>query len=149
MRPHPIHGTIEIRVADTQTRLEDATAIAAVIQALVARLTERLDEDGRLPTHDTYRITENAWRAHRHGVRGWIVDLDTGARVMTRERIARLLDELEPHAERLDASAQMSGARSLLAGNGADRQRYVHQREGVDGLVRWLVKETETSAADD
>jgi carboxylate-amine ligase len=148
MRPHPSHGTIEIRVADTQTRVEDATAIVAFIQALVVKLSEEFDERGMLPVHPTHRIVENAWRAHRHGVRGWIVDLDTGERIATRDRIAMLLDMLEPYAERFDGAQQLGDARVLLAGNGADRQRYVHEREGIVGLTRWLVDETERSARD-
>jgi carboxylate-amine ligase len=148
MRPHPVHGTIEIRVADTQTRIGDATAIVAVIQALVARLAEQLDAEGVLPVHDTHRITENAWRAHRYGVRGWLVDLTTGERVSTRDRVAQLIDEIEPFAARFDGSAAVRSARTLLAGNGADRQRYVHSREGIAGLTRWLVEQTEASAFD-
>jgi carboxylate-amine ligase len=148
MRPHPVHGTIEIRVADTQTALDDATSIVAVIQALVAMLSDRFDAGEPLPIHETHWITENAWRAHRYGVRGWLVDLDSGARVQTRERITRLLDELEPYADRFDASQQLNGARTLLAGNGADRQRYVREREGIDGLTLWLVEATERSATD-
>jgi carboxylate-amine ligase len=148
MRPHPVHGTIELRVADTQTALEDATALVAVIQALVAMLCERFDAGEALPLHETHWIAENAWRAHRYGVRGWLVDLDGGGRVATRERIAQLLDELEPYAARLDADQLLHSARALLAGNGADRQRYVRDREGIDGLTRWLVETTEQSAAD-
>jgi carboxylate-amine ligase len=148
MRPHPVHGTVEIRAADTQTRIEDATALAATIQALVAMLSDRFDAGRPLPLHETHWITENAWRAHRYGVRGWLVDLDTGARVPTRDRLAALLDELEPYAAQFDGLEQMTAARALLAGNGADRQRYVHDRDGVLGLTRWLVDETEGSARD-
>src|SRR3954447_23482666 len=60
MRPHPVHGTIEIRVADTQTRIEDATAIAATIQALAAMLAARFDAGRPLPQHPTHWIAENA-----------------------------------------------------------------------------------------
>jgi len=148
MRPHPVHGTIEIRVADTQTRIADATAIVAAIQALAAMLAGRYDAGRPLPQHPTHWITENAWRAHRYGVRGWLVDLDTGRRVATRERLAALLDELEPYAEALGAAEQLRDARALVVGNGADRQRYVAEREGLHGLVRWLVDETEESALD-
>ena len=148
MRPHPVHGTIELRVADTQTRVEDATAVVALIQALVAMLTERFDAGEPPPLHETYMITENAWRAHRYGVHGWLVDLDTGERIPTRDRLAALLDELEPYASRFDASLQLHDAGVLLAGNGADRQRYVHDRDGMTGLAAWLVGETEGSAVD-
>jgi glutamate---cysteine ligase / carboxylate-amine ligase len=148
MRPHPVHGTVEIRVSDTQTRIEDATAIVALIQALVARLADRFDAGEQLPVHETHWIAENAWRAHRHGVGGWLVDLDSGKRVQTRERLAQVIDQVEPYAARFDAVEQLRPARTLLAGNGSDRQRYVHAREGVDGLVRWLVDDTERSARD-
>jgi carboxylate-amine ligase len=146
MRPHPVHGTIEIRVADTQTRVEDATSIVAIVQALVAMLTARLDAGERLPTHKTFRIAENAWRAHRYGVRGWLVDLDSGRRIPTRVRLAQLLNELTPFAADFDAEEQLESARTLLAGNGSDRQRYIHSREGLLGLTRWLVESTEGSA---
>jgi carboxylate-amine ligase len=148
LRPHPVHGTIEIRVADTQTRLEDATAIVALIQALVAFISERFDAGEHLPVHETHWIAENAWRGHRYGVRGWLVDLDTGEPVPTRERLSRLIDELEPYAARFGSEGQLHDARSLLAGNGCERQRYVHEREGPVGLTRWLVEQTEASALD-
>jgi carboxylate-amine ligase len=148
MRPHPVHGTIEIRVADTQTRLGDATAIVAIIQALAAMLAARWDAGESLPRHDTHRITENAWRAHRYGVRGWLVDLDTGRRMETRERLIRLIEELEPYARSFGATEQLRDARALVVGNGAERQRYVAEREGTLGLARWLADETEASAAD-
>jgi carboxylate-amine ligase len=148
MRPHPVHGTIEIRVADTQTRVEDATAIVAVIQALVSMLAAKLDAGEHLPVHDTHWITENAWRAHRYGVRGWLVDLDSGRRVETRERLVALIDSLVPYAAALGGADALQDARALVIGNGAERQSYVAAREGVDGLTRWLVAETEASARD-
>jgi carboxylate-amine ligase len=147
LRPHLSHGTLELRAGDSQTRVEDASAIAAVFQTLVLTLARRYTEHGNLPVHDTYRINENAWRAYRYGVSGWLVDLDTGEPQPTRDRLSRLFDELEPAAGELDASTQLEQARTLLAGNGADRQRYVAQRVGMKGLVRWLAESTESSAA--
>jgi carboxylate-amine ligase len=147
LRPHPVHGTLEIRVADAQTRVEDAAAIIAVVQALVAWLADR-DEDGEdLPVHETFWIAENAWRAHRYGLRGWLVDLETGRPEPTRERVARLLDALEPYGHRFGSADQLNDARVLLAGGGSDRQRYVFASEGVHGLTRWLVEQTEDGAS--
>jgi carboxylate-amine ligase len=146
MRPHPVHGTIEIRAADTQTRVESAAAIVALIQALVAWIAERYDDGEELPVHETFWITENAWRAHRYGLRGWLVDLETGVPEPTRDRIARLIDVLEPYADRFGSVDQFSDARALLVGGGSDRQRYVFAREGILGLARWMVDETEDSA---
>ncbi len=147
LRPHLRHGTLELRAADAQTRVRDAAAIAALFQALVFRLAERHDGGEELSVHDTHRIGENAWRAYRYGVRGWLVDLDTGRPQPTRERIERLVSELEPAAEALGSSQQLEHARTLLAGNGADRPRYVERREGMRGLVRWLVEETQAGLA--
>jgi carboxylate-amine ligase len=147
LRPHLDHGTLELRAADAQTRVEDASAIAAVFQALVLTLAERYAEGDALPVHDTHRITENSWRAYRYGVQGWLVNLDTGEPQPTRDRLERLFGELEPAARRLNGESQLEHARTLLAGNGADRQRYVQARDGMRGLVEWLVHETESVAA--
>jgi len=148
LRPHVTHGTVEVRVADTQTRVEDAAAVAAFVHALVAWLADRYDDGETLPVHETHWIAENGWRAYRYGVGGWLVDLETGRPEPTRECLARLIDAVEPYAVRFDSGEQLAEARTLLAGNGSDRQRYVYEREGVDGLARWLVAETEHSAYD-
>jgi glutamate---cysteine ligase / carboxylate-amine ligase len=148
LRPHPHHGTIELRAVDSQTRVEDAGGIVALFQALAAWLAARYDAGEELPVPATHRVVENSWRAYRYGVRGWAVDLETGRPEPTRDRLARLLDVLEPYADRLGSRAQLIGVRTLLAGNGADRQRYVEEREGLEGVAGYLVGETEASALD-
>ena len=142
VRPHPAFGTLEVRAADAQTRVEDAAAIAAVVQSLVVWLGRRHDAGERLPAVASFRIAENFWSAVRHGLAGWMLDLETGDQGPTLERVDRLLTELEPAAAELGCDAELVQARTLLGGNGADRQRYVAGREGLEGLVRWLVAET-------
>src|SRR5215216_4398440 len=146
LRPHPEYGTIELRVADAQTRVEDTAGVAAFFHALVAWLSDRSDASDGVRVHDAYRINENLWRVLRYGVRGWIVDLDTGDAVPTRERLRALMSELEPVAERIGCAEELDHARTLLAGNGAERQRYVAERRGMTELARWLADETERSA---
>jgi carboxylate-amine ligase len=143
IRPHPVQGTLELRAADSQTRVEDAAALAALVQCLAGWLGERSESGERLPVHHAHRIAENSWRALRYGVNGFLVDLDSGRREPARERIARLLDGLAEQARLLRCEDELAGVRVLLAGNGADRQRYVAEREGVAGLLRWLADETE------
>lgn len=143
LRPSLEHGTIELRVADAQTRVEDSTAVAALFACVLADLAERYDERERLPVPPTHLIAENSWRAMRYGVAGRFVDLETGEPQPARERIAALIDRLEPVADRLGCGDELRHARTLLAGTGADRQRYVAEREGMDGLLRHLVQETE------
>jgi carboxylate-amine ligase len=146
LRLHLGLGTLEFRAADTQTRAEDALAVGVVCQSLVAWLSASYDEGRPLPVHETVRIEENAWRAMRYGVRGYMVDLEDGEQVSTRDRLGGLLDRLEPYASRLGGEAGLHTARALLIDNGAERQRAVAAREGTQGLVAWLARETVASA---
>jgi carboxylate-amine ligase len=148
LRLHPRYGTLELRIADSQTRAEDVVAIAALFHSLCGWLATRWDAGERLAVHDSTRISENAWRAIRYGVRGWMVDLDSGTAVPTRERVARVLDDVAPAAERLGNQDWINTARTLLADNGAERQRYVHSTHGLQGLAAWLAAETTASARD-
>jgi carboxylate-amine ligase len=143
LRLHPVHGTIEVRVPDAQSRLDDLGAVAAVVHALVVEMAERHDAGEPLVVHDKLRIDENRWRALRHGVHGHLVDLDSGEPAPTREVLRRLLDRLAPTADRLGCAAELAHARTLLAGTGADRQRAVRARASLRKLAGWLVEETE------
>jgi carboxylate-amine ligase len=138
LRPHPEHGTLELRVPDAQSTVADAAAVAAVGQALAVRLAERWDAGDAPPIHDTWRIEENRWSACRWGVEGEMRDLDSGEREPTRARLDRLLDELAPVAERLGCATEVRTARTLVERNGALRMRAA---AGGDprAAARWLV----------
>jgi carboxylate-amine ligase len=123
MRPHPLHGTLELRVPDTQATVGDAAGIAATAHALAVWLAERHDAGEALPVHDTWRIEENRWRACRYGVEGDLLDLDSGERVSARARLYGLLDALEPVAERLGCARELGAARRLVEVNGAMAMR--------------------------
>jgi carboxylate-amine ligase len=142
LRPNVDYGTLELRAADAQTRVEDAAAVTALVQTIIAWLSDSFDRGRLPPVHASHRIAENAWRAVRYGVRGELVDLETGKREPTRDRVGRLLEQLAPFGARLGNSNQLEAVGVLLAGNGADRQRYVAERDGLTGLVSWLADET-------
>jgi carboxylate-amine ligase len=146
LRLHPTHGTIELRVADTQTHVRDAAAIAALFQCLATWLGEQWDASEELPVYPEHLIRENAWRGLRYGIRGHLANLETGEPHPARVRLERLITSLEPTAESLGCSDELVWARTLLAGNGAERQRYVADRDGLGGVVRWLVDQTEQPA---
>jgi carboxylate-amine ligase len=143
LRPRPDYGTLEFRIADAQTRLADTAGVAAFCQALVSLLRARYRCGEPLPAHATEVLSENRWRALRDGVNGMLVDPDTGMAEPTRDRLRRLLAELEPHAAGLGGSAELAHAGSLLVGNGADRQRAIVDEHGTEGLLESLVSETE------
>ena len=110
LRPHVEFGTLELRVCDTQTTLEEAAAVAAYAHALVAWLAERPDELG---VPDTWRIAENRWRAARHGLEAELVDLHSGERRPVRDVLSERLDALAPVAARIGCAAELEGARAL------------------------------------
>jgi carboxylate-amine ligase len=113
-RPHPVHGTLEVRVADTQATVADTAAIGAVVHALVATLADRHDA-GDLPAPaPTWRIAENRWSACRHGVRGVWTDPRSTAKRPTAEHLVELLDAIAPAALRLGCEAELTGARDLV-----------------------------------
>ncbi|HUR84551.1 MAG TPA: YbdK family carboxylate-amine ligase [Solirubrobacteraceae bacterium] len=140
LRLHPLFGTIEVRVADTQTTVAETAAVAAVVHALVAWLAERHEHGEQLPADPTWRICENRWWAARDGLDAHLADLVTGKRAPVRERLERLLEELGPTAQRLECGAELELARSLAGGaGGAGRQRAVAGGGGLHELVAWLV----------
>jgi carboxylate-amine ligase len=138
LRPHPEHGTLELRVPDAQSTVADATAVAAFAHALVAWLAQRHDA-GDLPAPDpTWRIEENRWQACRYGLDGMFADLDSGERVPARERLAERIQELAGAAVAVGCRAELERAHELVRENGAERQR---RAGGAREAARQLVEE--------
>jgi carboxylate-amine ligase len=128
VRPHPDFGTVEIRVCDSQTRLEHTLALAALIQAMVKELAEHYESGGRLAVYPWQMLDENKWLAARHGLDGELVDLPSSDRVGTRELARRLVDRLREHAQDLGSADELEAIEDLVAhGNGAARQLVVYE----------------------
>ena len=139
-RLHPVHGTIEIRVPDTQITVEDTAAVGGVVHALVHHLATRFDAGDVGPVAETWRIEENRWSACRHGLDGRLADLAGGETVPTRERLESLIGELEASAVEVGASGELEQAKALLEENGAQRQRRVAAAGGARQLAEWLAE---------
>jgi glutamate---cysteine ligase / carboxylate-amine ligase len=128
VRPHPTFGTVEIRVCDSQTRVEHSLALAALIQAMAKELAEHFEAGGKLGEYPWQMLDENKWLAARHGLDGELVDLPSSERVSTKALARRLLDRLRGHAQDLGSAADLEGIEDLLArGNGAARQIVVYE----------------------
>jgi carboxylate-amine ligase len=141
VRPHPRFGTVEVRVMDSQTRLEHTLALAALVQAMVKELAEHYDSGEQLSRYPYEMLDENRWLAARHGLSGELVDLPSRDRVRTSDLARRLVDRLRGHAEDLGSAAELEGIEDLLEnGNGGSRQLVVYEanhdlREVVGEIV--------------
>ncbi len=128
VRPHPNFGTVEVRVMDSQTRIEHSLGLAALVQAMVRELAEHFDSGERPASYPFEMLDENKWLAARHGLEGELVDLPSSERVATRELARRLLDRMREHCADLGSLDELAGVEDLLArGNGAARQVVVYE----------------------
>ncbi len=150
IRLHPRLGTLEIRICDAVTRLEDAVAIAAYCQALVKLYSERHDQGKEIPSYHRILTSENKWLSARYGLEAPVMDLATGRRnrVPVAQIIRRVLRELAPHASELGSEAELDGIRAILArGNGADRQlRVWGANRDIVEVAREIAEATEVAA---
>ena len=150
IRLHPRFGTIEIRVCDAVTRVEDAVALAAFCQALVKLYCERYAVGAEIPSYHRILTTENKWLAARYGLEAPVMDLERGTRnrVPVAQLVRRTLDELEPHARELGSDRELEGIREILArGNGSDRQRRIwNANRDIVEVVREIANATEAAA---
>jgi carboxylate-amine ligase len=128
VRPHPQLGTVEVRVCDSQTRLEHTVALAALVQAMVKELCEHFEAGRRLSTYPWQMLDENKWLAARHGLEGELVDLPGSDRVATKALARRLVDRLREHAQDVGSADELAGIEDLMRhGNGAERQIVVYE----------------------
>lgn len=128
VRPHPHFGTVEIRVMDSQTRVEHTLGLAALVQAMVKELAEHYEAGKRLSEYPYEMLDENKWLAARHGLEGELVDLPSRERVSTKALARRLLDRMRGHAQDLGSAAELAGIEDVLQrGNGAQRQIVVFE----------------------
>jgi carboxylate-amine ligase len=150
IRLHPRFGTVEIRVCDAVTRVEDAVALAAYCQCLVKLYSERYAVGAEIPSYHRILTTENKWLAARYGLEAPVMDLAAGRRnrVPVAQLVRRTLKELEPHARELGCDRELEGITEILRkGSGADRQRRIwNANRDVTEVVREIADATEQAA---
>ena len=149
VRLHPRLGTIEIRVCDAVTRVEEAVALTAFCQALVKHYCEQYERGEQIPSYHRILTTENKWLVARYGLEAPLMDLTTGRRnlVPAAQLVRRALRMLEPQARELGSERELEGVKEMLArGNGADRQlRTWNANRDVVEVVAELADQTEAA----
>jgi glutamate---cysteine ligase / carboxylate-amine ligase len=153
IRLHPRLGTIEIRICDAVTRMEDVVAIVAYCQALVKLYSERFDSGDEIPSYHRILTTENKWLAGRYGLEAPLMDLATGRRnrIPVAQLIRRTLKEIEPHARELGSDRELQGIEEILRkGNGADRQlRVFNANRDIVEVASEIAKATEVAVTEE
>jgi carboxylate-amine ligase len=149
IRLHPRLGTIEIRICDAVTSLDDVIAITAYCQALVKHYSELYDAGNEIPSFHRILTTENKWLAARYGLDAPVMDLQTGKRnrAPVSQSIRRTLKVIAPHARELGAEAELIRVEEIVVrGNSADRQlRTFNANRDVVEVVRDIADLTEAA----
>ncbi|MBV9689047.1 MAG: carboxylate-amine ligase [Ktedonobacteraceae bacterium] len=146
IRPHPFFYTLEFRVCDMPATIEDELAIAALCQALVAKLTWMYKHNVMTCVLPRHFIEENKWRAMRYGLDAEFVDFVQNRRLSMREAIAELLDFVDDVLDDLNDRREINHLRALLEdsrGTGADRQLAVYeQSSNLQAVTHFLMQQT-------
>jgi len=152
IRPSLKHPTLELRVADSCTRVDDTIAIAALYRCLVRRLSLDLKLNAGQTGASRAINDENGWRAQRYGIHGSFVDEKTRMAKPVRELLDETLDLVAEDAKALGCQRELDLARWIVArGTSADQQltlyteavgRGLSNRDALAGVVDWLSAET-------
>jgi carboxylate-amine ligase len=144
VRPHPVFPTLEFRVCDIPTRVDDTIAIAALFQAIVARLNGLIDKNLGFRLYRRALVQENKWRAVRYGLDGKMVDFGKQKEVPVRDLVRELLEFVDPVVNELDSRKEIEHIHTILdRGTSADEQLRVYQETGeLNAVVDHLIMRT-------
>jgi carboxylate-amine ligase len=150
IRPHPSFPTLEFRCCDIPMRLDETIAIAALIQATVAKLYKLHEANQGFRLYRRALIMENKWRASRYGLEGKLIDFGRKIEVPMRGLVDEYLAFVDDVVDELGSREAVNGIRKIVEeGNGADRQLRVFKETGdLKKVVDYIVEETESSVND-
>jgi len=144
VRPHPFFPTLEVRICDIPMRVDETLAIAALIQATVAKLYKLHSRNQGYRMYSRSLIMENKWRAARYGINGSMIDFGLEQEVPTKELIREYLEFVDDVLDELGSRKEVAYIETMLErGTGADRQLKVFEETGdLRQVVAYMVDET-------
>ena len=144
IRPHPIYPTLEFRICDCCTRLNDAIGIAALIQALVAKLIILRESNQTWRTYRGSLIHENKWRATKSGIDSNLLDLGKNKEVFYKDLMYEMLDFINDVIDELGTKKHFTAIEDIINnGSSADRQLAIFNKSNdLNMVVDHLIKET-------
>ncbi|MDQ3175287.1 MAG: carboxylate-amine ligase [Acidobacteriota bacterium] len=153
VRPHPFFPTLEFRVCDIPNRVDDTIAIAALFQAIVAKLNTLIEKNLGFRLYRRLLIQENKWRAVRYGLDGMMIDFGKQKEVPTRDLIHELLDFVDDVVDPLGSRKEIEHIHTIMErGTSADEQLEVYNSSNndlnavVDRLIERTVENVPTTA---
>jgi glutamate---cysteine ligase / carboxylate-amine ligase len=144
IRLHPFFDTLEFRICDAQSRVDDTIALAALMQAVIFKLHKLLRQNVSFRIYRRRVIDENRWRASRYGIDGLLIDFGSRREAETRSLIHEILEFIAPEVDELGSRPEIEHIeRILVGGTGADRQLAVWERtQDLKAVVDQIVAET-------
>src|SRR5204862_6147247 len=141
---HPFFETLEVRVCDAKSRVDDTLAIAALIQAVIAKLHKLLHQNITFRLYRRRLLDENRWRASRYGIDAKLIDFGKETEVETRSLLNELLDFVSTEVNELGTENEMANTERIMhERTGADRQLAVRAHaQDMKGDADHLVAET-------
>jgi carboxylate-amine ligase len=134
IRPSARYPTLEMRISDVCTRLDDAMTVAALYQSLLGYLYRLRRNNQRWRVYSPGIIEENVWRAQRYGVEGTLVDFGKGTLVPFPDLLEEMIELVAQDAIEFDARDEVRHARDILSqGTSAQRQIAAYERAVTDG----------------
>src|SRR5450631_1212898 len=145
IRPHPNFPTLEFRICDVPMRVDETIALAALIQATVAKLYKLYSDNQGFRLYRRALIMENKWRAARYGLDGKMIDFGKQTEVPARDLVHEYLEFVDDVVDELDSREELNYIHKILEkGSGADRQLRVFQETGdLKKVVDYIIAETE------
>lgn len=145
MRLSERYKTIEVRVMDVSSSVDDAIMLAGLVRALVQTYYGRAAKGESAPIINDQLIRASQWHAGRHGIAGRLIDVCTHTQMPAKDLIGRLLETVRPALEDSGDWQEIAELteRTFEYGNGALRQRKAYERSGsIQGVVDYLIEET-------
>ena len=150
IRPHPYFPTLEFRVCDMPMRVEETIAIAALCQALIAKLSRLHEMNQTFRHYSRSLIMENKWRAARYGVHGKLIDFGKQTEVPVRSLTNEMLEFVSDVVDELGSAEELAYIQTMLdEGTGADRQlRVFAETNDLHKVVDYMIEQTEVGVTE-
>ena len=152
IRPSERYPTLEMRVTDLPTRMEDTVCVAALYVCLLRMLWRLKVENRRWRSYANFLVSENLWRAQRYGISNTLIDFGQGTMVPFPDLVEEIIELVRPDAEALDCVTEVEHARTICQrGTSADRQLAVYygaleegatDAEALSAVVKTLIADT-------